>query len=76
MQQVASSAELPVAQAGGLDQKGSSSARWLVSPSVSVLVITVVVGAATRREILYQDRLGSLVSWPGLSRVPGKQPAS
>ncbi|MFL9991188.1 hypothetical protein PQR34_07325 [Paraburkholderia sediminicola] len=47
MQQVASSAELPVAQAGGLDQKGSSSARWLVSRSVSVLVITVVVGAAT-----------------------------
>ena len=44
MRQAASSAQIPVAQAGGLDQKGGSSARWLVTPSTAVLVITVVGG--------------------------------
>ena len=46
MQQVASSAQPPIAQTGGLDQKGSSSTRWLVVPSVGVLVLWMVIPLA------------------------------
>ncbi|CAE6970532.1 hypothetical protein R69608_07382 [Paraburkholderia nemoris] len=46
MQQIASSAQPPIAQVGGLDQKGSSSARWLVMPSVGVLVLWMVIPLA------------------------------
>ncbi|WMY11820.1 carbohydrate ABC transporter permease [Paraburkholderia phenoliruptrix] len=46
MQQVASSAHPPVAQAGGLDQKGASSARWLAIPSVGILVLWMAIPLA------------------------------
>ncbi|AUT66576.1 carbohydrate ABC transporter permease [Paraburkholderia terrae] len=46
MQQVASSAHPPAAQAGGFDQKGASSARWLVMPSVGVLVLWMAIPLA------------------------------
>lgn len=46
MQQVASPAQPPIAQTGGLDQKGSSSTRWLVMPSVGVLVLWMVIPLA------------------------------
>ncbi|OUL84632.1 carbohydrate ABC transporter permease [Paraburkholderia hospita] len=47
MQQVASSAHPPAAQAGRFDQKGASSARWLVMPSVGVLVLWMAIPLAT-----------------------------
>ncbi|WMY09606.1 carbohydrate ABC transporter permease [Paraburkholderia phenoliruptrix] len=46
MQQVASSAHPPVAQAGALDQKGASSARWLSIPSVGILVLWMAIPLA------------------------------
>ncbi|BFG81132.1 sugar ABC transporter permease [Paraburkholderia terrae] len=46
MQQVASSAHPPAAQAVGFDQKGASSARWLVMPSVGVLVLWMAIPLA------------------------------
>nr|WP_233858278.1 sugar ABC transporter permease [Paraburkholderia sp. HD33-4] len=46
MQQLATSAHPPVAQPGGLDQKGASSARWLVLPSVGVLVLWMAIPLA------------------------------
>jgi sorbitol/mannitol transport system permease protein len=46
MQQVASSAHPPAAQAGGFDRKGASSARWLVTPSVGVLVLWMAIPLA------------------------------
>jgi sorbitol/mannitol transport system permease protein len=46
MHQAVSYDESPVVLAGGLDQKGSSSARWLVMPSVGVLVLWMAIPLA------------------------------
>ncbi|MCC8394110.1 sugar ABC transporter permease [Paraburkholderia sp. MMS20-SJTR3] len=46
MQQLATPAPPPLAQQGGLDRKGASSARWLVMPSVGVLVLWMTIPLA------------------------------
>jgi sorbitol/mannitol transport system permease protein len=46
MQQAISSTRPPVDATGGLDQKGASSAHWLVSPSVGVLVLWMAIPLA------------------------------
>ncbi|SAL04122.1 sugar ABC transporter permease [Caballeronia calidae] len=46
MQQAVSSAHPPAAPASGLDQKGATSSRWLVSPSVGILVLWMAIPLA------------------------------
>ncbi|WP_245841389.1 carbohydrate ABC transporter permease, partial [Paraburkholderia ribeironis] len=46
MHYAATSAQPPVASAGGLDQRGASSARWLVSPSIGILVLWMAIPLA------------------------------
>jgi sorbitol/mannitol transport system permease protein len=46
MQQAVSTAHPPATPAGGLDQKGATSSRWLVSPSVGVLILWMAIPLA------------------------------